>query len=162
MTQTNEEKNAAWRAWYDANKEKQREYMRAYRANNPEKFRKYGKKHNEKKKARRHANPEARATAARAERLKEKYGLTPEQVEAMIRAQSFQCRGCSRDVTGDQCVDHCHATGKIRGILCRKCNLALGHADDNPQTLRALADYLEYHHKTQEERDREYIEALTL
>jgi hypothetical protein len=143
MPQTNEEKRAAWRAWYAANKEKQREYMRAYRAANPERFAAYEEKHNAKKKQRRRANPAARAAAARTERLKARYGLTPEQVTAMVEAQGFRCAACPRDVTNVPCVDHCHTTGKVRGILCRKCNIALGHADDNPQTLRALADYLE-------------------
>lgn len=39
--------------------------------------------------------------------------------------------------------DHCHASGKFRGWLCYGCNLTLGHAKDSPETLRALADYLE-------------------
>ena len=40
-------------------------------------------------------------------------------------------------------VDHCHATGQIRGILCNNCNRAAGLACDNPKILRALARYLE-------------------
>jgi hypothetical protein len=42
-------------------------------------------------------------------------------------------------------TDHNHITGKLRGILCHKCNVALGMAKDSPAILRALADYLEYH-----------------
>lgn len=41
------------------------------------------------------------------------------------------------------CLDHCHATLKVRGWLCDNCNQVLGRAKDNPATLRALADYLE-------------------
>lgn len=41
------------------------------------------------------------------------------------------------------CIDHCHATLKVRGWLCDNCNVSLGRAKDNPATLRALADYLE-------------------
>ena len=40
-------------------------------------------------------------------------------------------------------VDHCHATGKIRGVLCSVCNMAIGNANDDPKRLRKLADYLE-------------------
>jgi hypothetical protein len=41
--------------------------------------------------------------------------------------------------------DHCHATGKQRDLLCHGCNLALGFIKDDPETARALADYLEMH-----------------
>lgn len=44
------------------------------------------------------------------------------------------------------CLDHCHASGKIRGVLCWRCNLALGYAGDSPDALRALAAYIESHH----------------
>lgn len=51
------------------------------------------------------------------------------------------CEGCKgHDRIG---IDHCHSTGKPRGLLCRTCNLAVSYAGDDPQRLRALADYLE-------------------
>ena len=40
-------------------------------------------------------------------------------------------------------IDHCHVTGRVRGILCKDCNLVLGWMNDDPKRLRALADYLE-------------------
>lgn len=40
-------------------------------------------------------------------------------------------------------VDHCHNTGDVRGVLCSDCNIAIGHAEDNPTRLRVLAAYLE-------------------
>lgn len=44
---------------------------------------------------------------------------------------------------GEWTVDHDHKTGKVRGVVCHPCNTALGMADDSPERLRALADYLE-------------------
>ena len=43
----------------------------------------------------------------------------------------------------DLCVDHCHATGAIRGLLCNDCNTVLSKANDSPELLRRLAAYLE-------------------
>ena len=41
------------------------------------------------------------------------------------------------------CVDHCHTTGKVRGFLCHRCNIALGMVKDDAGRLRKLADYLD-------------------
>jgi hypothetical protein len=51
---------------------------------------------------------------------------------------------CEECGSSDQiCLDHCHITGLPRGWLCSKCNTILGFADDNPERLRGLADYIE-------------------
>lgn len=74
-----------------------------------------------------------------------RYGVTAEQVEAMRLAQAGNCPGCAKplDHAGTHHLDHCHTTGKVRGLLCKPCNLALGHVQDDPATLRRLAGYLE-------------------
>ena len=60
------------------------------------------------------------------------------------KAQDGRCVACRVDLsTTKPNVDHDHATGKVRGILCWHCNLILGHARDSVLTLRALAEYLE-------------------
>ena len=75
------------------------------------------------------------------------YGLTEEDYKAMLERQDHCCAICgSTEWPGKDNrphVDHDHATGRIRGILCSKCNLAIGHMDDDPKRLRAAADYLE-------------------
>ena len=56
------------------------------------------------------------------------------------------CGGCGLEPTIHErqlVVDHCHATGEVRGLLCSECNLAVGNAQDSPRILRVLADYLD-------------------
>lgn len=146
MPQTNEEKLAYERTWRASNREKMREYARLHRANNPEMYARYKKKHNAAKRAWCKANPATHAARRRKQYFQQKYGLTLEQVETMLASQGFRCATCKDDITGNtkrQHVDHCHATGRIRGVLCRECNLALGHVRDSPTTLMAMAKYLE-------------------
>lgn len=124
-----------------------REQQRAWRAKNRDRLREYEKRRQAGKYARRKTDPSVRAARRRQARrynLK-KYGLTPQCVAAMVTAQGGMCATCKADVAASPCVDHCHTTGKVRAILCRKCNLALGLAGDNPETLKALAAYLEHH-----------------
>ena len=80
--------------------------------------------------------------------LRAAYGLTLEQVEAMIAAQNSACPICLEKITaqgkGKNCcaVDHDHDTGKVRGILCQSCNAALGSLGDDMATLKRAFDYL--------------------
>lgn len=80
----------------------------------------------------------------RRDRLALRGGCTPEMKEEMILAQHGACAIC--ECKGEELfVDHCHAENKIRAALCRRCNLALGHAKDNPMNLRKMASYIEKH-----------------
>lgn len=77
-----------------------------------------------------------------------KYGLTPEGKTAMLEAQGGVCACCGSPSPNHKqgwVVDHCHDTGKVRGILCQPCNLALGKVKDSTNHLRALITYLEKH-----------------
>jgi len=69
------------------------------------------------------------------------YGLSLQDYRAMRERQGNVCGICG--TPGKRlCVDHCHATGKVRGLLCRDCNLGLGHYKDNPVFTRAATAYL--------------------
>ena len=63
----------------------------------------------------------------------------------MLGAQNGRCAICGRPETeaGGLAVDHCHATGKVRGLLCTLCNTALGKFRDRTDILRAAIRYLE-------------------
>lgn len=74
--------------------------------------------------------------------LKRHYGMTLEQWHFMLRQTAGSCT-----VSGEQpkelCIDHCHKTGLIRGLLSHRCNKIIGLAEDDPQLLHNLAEYLE-------------------
>lgn len=80
---------------------------------------------------------------ARRKMLKYVYGITEDDYSAMESACGGVCETCGSLGDGDYlCVDHCHATGIIRGLLCRKCNAALGLVNDSLATLNAMVSYL--------------------
>lgn len=81
--------------------------------------------------------------------LNEKYNLTLEDYTNMYNKQEGKCAICKShhelltDRHSQLKVDHCHATGKVRGLLCNKCNLGLGHFLDNVDSLHSAINYLE-------------------
>lgn len=101
------------RRWNEANRDKMRRYRRDHYARNK---------------------------AAYREKL---YGLTPEGFDLLFEDQSGACAIC-RTLFEDQTphVDHDHATGKVRGLLCGECNLGLGKFKDDPERLQRALDYI--------------------
>lgn len=129
--------------WYEANRDRVAEYGRQYREKNREAIREKQRAYNlsEEQKERRRIQERAR-----------RYGLTVEQVAELELVTHCQSCGvelsenCGRSATGRN-FDHCHGTGSFRGILCGRCNKALGLLDDDPAKLQALIDYLKNHDK---------------
>ena len=88
-----------------------------------------------------------------------KYGVEREDILAMLESQGHKCKTCGKsageEAMNGQCptnsrystvglvVDHCHETGKVRGLLCQDCNITLGNAKDNIETLKNMITYLE-------------------
>jgi len=60
----------------------------------------------------------------------------------MVDAVDGKCEICGNAEEG-LCVDHCHETGQIRGVLCRRCNRAIGQLGDNLEAVRKAVAYLE-------------------
>jgi hypothetical protein len=74
-----------------------------------------------------------------------RYGLSAADYQAMLARQGGRCAACKKK-PGPKSrleVDHCHLTGRVRGLLCTKCNTMLGMGDDDPDRLRAGIAYLE-------------------
>ena len=63
-----------------------------------------------------------------------KYGVCKEEIGVT------ECQICSS--THKLCIDHCHVTGKVRGMLCNSCNRGIGLLKDNPEVLMAAVKYL--------------------
>jgi hypothetical protein len=79
------------------------------------------------------------------------YGLTEAEYDALLATQGGKCAICGADNSGvknkngeyrQMCVDHDHVTGEVRGLLCNRCNLILGHAKDRPDIFPMFVEYL--------------------
>ena len=81
--------------------------------------------------------------------LQRTYGITHDCYLKMLEDQDGCCDACgmsaTEEVHGVLDVDHCHDTGKVRGLLCRHCNLALGNAKEDIRVLRGLIQYIKKH-----------------
>lgn len=106
---------------------------KTWRENNKPAYRKRMLAWNEK-------NKERVAAQNKAAHMKRNYGLTEESYSAMLFSQNFSCAVCS-GATKKFGIDHDHITGKVRGLLCHKCNVALGWIEQ-PDLLAACVRYL--------------------
>ncbi|MEU3525040.1 endonuclease VII domain-containing protein [Streptomyces sp. NPDC038707] len=82
-----------------------------------------------------------RAAKGRAGHLKRRYGITETERDELIASQGGVCCTCPSAVPVH--VDHCHETGRVRGVLCFSCNAALGQFKDQPEVIRRAAAYVE-------------------
>lgn len=92
------------------------------------------------------ANPQDWERARRRSHLKKRYGLTPEEADQLLESQGGKCAICGTphgDSRGFRLhIDHDHATGAVRGILCNLCNAGLGNFRDDPVLMRRAIAYL--------------------
>src|ERR1700731_4765204 len=64
--------------------------------------------------------------------LIKKYNLTIEQYQELLKSQDNKCASCKKPFLKTPFVDHCHRTGKTRGLLCSNCNFGIGQFNDDP------------------------------
>ena len=80
--------------------------------------------------------------------IRHRYGLEWEQYLDMYESQDKKCAICKSSLElldGSTCVDHCHTTGKIRGLLCNLCNRGLGQFKERLDLLKEAVKYVEFH-----------------
>lgn len=93
-----------------------------------------------------YCTPECARTARQFYYLERDYGVTAEQFSALLKRQGGLCAICGqpdRSAKNILHVDHCHETCVVRGLLCHRCNIGLGHFQDDPALLTRAAEYLE-------------------
>jgi hypothetical protein len=114
--------------WIGQNKEKIEEYKRVYRNDT--------------------VRRERSKAYHRARFLRESFNMTVDDYMVMFQEQDGKCAICGSETISNGnrknfCVDHDHATGRVRGLLCHNCNVSVGLMKDSPSLLRKAATYLE-------------------
>ena len=79
--------------------------------------------------------------------LKNRYGISYDEKQQMYIDQKGKCAICKTQLDNGKhtCVDHCHETGKIRKLLCKSCNILIGHSKENIHILKNAVQYLINH-----------------
>jgi hypothetical protein len=139
----------------DADSERRRadyERQRQWKLANPDKVSahsrsRYLRKKEEilaKQKAFRANNPDRARLYDRRRDLRKNYGITEGEYDSMLLGQGGVCAICKgAEPSGRRlAVDHCHTTGKVRGLLCSRCNPAIGLFNENVANLASAIDYL--------------------
>ena len=119
-----------------ADSEKRKEFGKKYREMTREEAKIYARKYNHTDKTRNR-------------KYLKTYGITLDDYNRMLEEQNHACKICLQPevikVNGKVkrlSVDHCHKTGKVRGLLCQRCNTTLGQYEDNPVLMKNLISYL--------------------
>lgn len=122
---------------------KKSEQVKEWRRNNPDKVKAQQKRSNDKMKMAGYYKENEEKIFNRY--LERTYDITHKDYQLLSEEQSGTCAICKKEcVSGRRlAVDHCHTTGKVRGLLCCKCNRGLGNLDDDLDKLRAAVLYLE-------------------
>jgi len=127
-------------------------YMSGYRARNKEKLRAISRKSYFRHKIKRIEksrewycnNRERVKTLARKRVYAQAYKITLDEYDRMLSLQNGVCAICLKPDKQNRklSVDHCHSTGKVRGLLCRACNSYIGYICDSPINATRLLEYL--------------------
>lgn len=122
-------------------------YAKVLYHENPEKFRAAQKITNQRQIERLRKDPEKYAERNRARALKARYGINHETYGKMLDAQGGRCGICREETSYKLYVDHNHRTDEVRGLLCARCNTAVGFVETGPEFLVLVDDYIKKYEK---------------
>jgi hypothetical protein len=155
MSQSSRDRKAYAKAYYVAHREElrakaaiynanHRKERAAYRATHREERVVYGKNYVAAHREERIAYLAVHREEIRIRQRMRRHGISKAMFDALSEKQGGVCAICGKaDWNGKgPCLDHDHITGKLRGLLCRNCNLALGIIADDPKIAQAMVDYL--------------------
>jgi hypothetical protein len=131
MARTREQLLAAKKLYRENNKEKIREARAKYK----QKLRDQGIKRKTKEKP--------------GKAYKRLYGITEDDFQRMLKEQNYVCKICLQPETATRngkvkrlSIDHCHTTGKVRGLICHSCNTVIGRYKDDAETFKRFVEHL--------------------
>ena len=144
MVKATEARRRAVRKWQQNNPEKRKQYAAAWYQRHKEEELVRRKEYYAANKHRWPSYTKERGRIGVANRRKRTYQVTPEQYEAMNRKQEGLCAICREPNNSgwSLAVDHNHTTGKVRGLLCTRCNRGIGYFKDDPSRLARAIEYL--------------------
>lgn len=109
---------------------KRKEMTDRWRERNPDRMREYNQRYQPWK---------------RNWRLMRSYGISQARYEEMVAEQEGKCAICRAAPEESLVVDHCHGTGRVRALLCHRCNVSIGLFGDNAATISKAAAYVAHH-----------------
>jgi len=127
------------------------EYQKEWRLQHKEHLQKYGKEYRQKnldkvREQSRNSSMKYSSDKKKVNWRKYAYGITKEEYDNLLVASNNKCAICGNEFEptrrNEPCIDHDHETQQIRGLLCRYCNIGLGHFKDDPEVLEKAAIYL--------------------
>lgn len=137
-----------YREWCKKNKEHIKKQRKEYRQKNKERLKENKKEYYQKNKE--HIKEQHKEWHQKNKQYnkeyqyKKKYNLTLEEIDQILIIQNHKCAICGKSlIETKRCTDHDHKTDKVRGILCTKCNLGLGHFNDDLDLLKKVIIYIE-------------------
>lgn len=145
MAEDKERRAARQARWREANPNYHKEWREKNRESRRETEIKYREQHREELIERARERRKRYPEKARAATRKYAYGLSDEQVQAITDEQGGHCAICGKANHRALCLDHCHSTGKVRGLLCDRCNVGLARFGDSIENLQRAIDYLRHH-----------------
>lgn len=130
-----------------------REWARKRREEDPDFRARNNQASRDHQRRKRQADPEAAYRYKRDHQLKSEFGISLDKYEEILDSQNGVCAICNQPQEKTLCVDHCHETDLIRGLLCDSCNNGLGRFKDDPELLASAIDYLSLNELELEEVD---------